>query len=313
MIDQPVLVAALDASDARASLLEQVQLLGDRLKGSSLWAAHALAPLDPVTRAYWNAWASMEDDLAEIEADRLRVAESLLTRQWKRLGGDKGIALRVGLGAPVETLLELGAQLGPTLLVLDAGGRGRGRLGGVAHALLAEVPWQVLLRRPGMSAGLPKRWIVGVDLSPASAGVLAWALRWADALGATVLPVAVVPSVDAIDHVGWYGQAGASDGPSQKQRKESDRRWTRILDTLQLPFGLQARLEDLLLPLEVRSGDPAAELLAASEAPEDWLVIGRVRDGSRAGAGIGRVAEELARESESPLLLVPPGALTVES
>lgn len=310
MIDEATLVAALDAEDTRRGQLRQLLALHEQLIGSRVFVVHAQPPLDPVTRAFWSAWASIDDDIAEIEAERMRLAAQRLRASLQDLGAGKAkIELKVELGEERATILELAKKIGPTLFVLDAGGAGRGRLGCTTQGLLPQLPWPTLIRRSQMPTAMPDRLVLALDLSADSSQLLTEALSWADALGAQVQPIIVIPRSREQDHVGWDSSRPRSS-PTKEERSFGSQRYKALLEQLDLDFGIRAKLDDILLPMKLLVGEPADTILAYGSEYNDWLVLGRAQRAS--GAELGRITERVARNAEVPLLVLPTNVVSAD-
>jgi nucleotide-binding universal stress UspA family protein len=80
------------------------------------------------------------------------------------------------------------------------------------------------------------------------------------------------------------------------------------------PAGVEARVREMLgedarnvdLEVEVRTGDPAEAIVAAS-ADVGLLVIGSRGRGARRGALLGSVSQKVAGQAACPVLILPPG------
>jgi nucleotide-binding universal stress UspA family protein len=80
------------------------------------------------------------------------------------------------------------------------------------------------------------------------------------------------------------------------------------------PAGVEARVREMLgedarnvdLEVDVRTGDPAEAIVAAS-ADVGLLVIGSRVRGARRGALLGSVSQKVAGQAACPVLILPPG------
>ncbi len=132
--------------------------------------------------------------------------------------------------------------------------------------------------------------VVGIDGSDPSRAALAWAVTYAEEVGATVRAVAVWQQPSAVGQAEWFPE------PEYERAAQS-----RLDDALAgLPDGPRDDVESL-----VARGDPGDVLLEhASDA--DTLVLGNSRRGGVAGALLGSVGLHCVHHATRPLVLVPP-------
>ena len=130
--------------------------------------------------------------------------------------------------------------------------------------------------------------LVGVDESESSRNALEHAVELAQAVGATLHVITVV---DSQPNPMQFGVTEVA---------ELDRTKAALVERL-----TQA-IERGDLTAEVRRGDPPDALLAfATEIDADLLLVGQSEAGRLEAAIGGRTTEQLAKESQIPLTIVP--------
>lgn len=171
MTPKRILVAA-DFSPAADLAVRRAVALARRYK-AELRLVHAVPPL----RSLEGLFPSRRKWKEEVSAR----AAAALKAQAKRLVTDKRIDVSTGLlsGRASAAIAGAVADFQPDLLVMGARGEGRlpstkSGLGGTATKLIrsTEVPL-LLVRRPEID--LPRKVLVALDLTPASASVARWA------------------------------------------------------------------------------------------------------------------------------------------
>jgi nucleotide-binding universal stress UspA family protein len=132
--------------------------------------------------------------------------------------------------------------------------------------------------------------VVGVDGLDASRAALAWAVRYADHVAATVRAVAVWRPPPPIAQPEWF---------TDEEYERDARRW---LDEAlaELPGGHE-HIEGLVV-----GGEPGDTLLEHARGAVA-LVLGSRRHGAVEGALVGSVALHCAHHARCPLVLVPKG------
>lgn len=131
--------------------------------------------------------------------------------------------------------------------------------------------------------------VVGIDGSDPSRAALAWAVGYAEQVGATVRAVAVWQQPSAIGQAEWFPE------PEYERAAQA---W--LDDALAgLPGGPHEDVEGL-----VARGDPGDTLLEHARGA-GALVLGNSRPGGVAGALLGSVGQHCVHHAECPLVLVP--------
>lgn len=309
MSDFSTVVAAIDDSDAAASVLRLAQSLAQADAGHRLFAAHGVRPFDPAFSAMLWPWACLGDDHDAIAAELVQNATRTLQKRHRDVFSTHPDALRVAWGRPVDAILEIAGRVGPDITVIGTTGHHRGApglVGSTTGELLRRSPSAVLVARR-LEQGAPiRRLAVAIDFGPFSRRLLETALKLTARLGARLTPIAVVPTLDVLDQAGLYRNQNVQPGAALKEAK---RLATQIVETLDLPFGVAARRNDLLDAFEFRTGDPAAEVAAAAAiAQAEIVVVARTRDAAEDGPRLGRVADALVRTAPMHVLVVPPTA-----
>jgi nucleotide-binding universal stress UspA family protein len=130
--------------------------------------------------------------------------------------------------------------------------------------------------------------LVGIDGSDPSRAALAWAVTYAEEVGATVRAVAVWQQPSAIGQAEWFPE------PEYERAAQA---W--LDETLTgLPDGAHDGVESL-----VARGDPGDTLLEHAR-DAGVLVLGNSRRGGVAGALLGSVGLHCAHHAACPLVLV---------
>lgn len=307
MPDFQTIVAAVDAAGPARDLLKFADVFATAVPGSTRFAVHAVEDITPELHPVLFPYACVGDDVEALRAELERHAFDRLCGQvsnaWKGLAARD--VVRVSCGAPADTLLATANTLGPDILLMAASNaevQQPGMLGSVTLRCLHRAVFPVLVVRQS-SGTAPRRIAVGMDLTANSRNLLERALRMAHPFGAQVLPVSVLPSVDALDHAEVLPR-GSSSIPG-KVKKEVERRMQQLLSQVDLPFAVESQTGELLLPPVFAQGDPAEELIAhAAAADADIILVGRGKPGAPV-ARLGRVAEHVARHASCHVLVVP--------
>lgn len=308
MPDFKTFVAAVDTTASAVDVLRLTDRLAQAIPGSPRFAVHAVAPLSPTWRRVLVPYACLGDDeealRAELEQAAGEAVRSEVSRLWRGVSGAE--AVRVATGPAAEAIVSLGSTLGADMLLLgasDAEVMQPGQLGSTAARCMQRTRVPLLLVRRG-DGSVPRRIVVGVDLTDESRILVEEALVFAHAVGARVLPVVVVPDGRVADHAGVLPQDGGS-GITARVRKEVERRLSQLLSQVDVPFAVSSRAEELMLAPVLAPGDPAETLVArAMEAEADLVVVGRSRPGG-AVSRVGRTAEYVARHWPGHVLVVP--------
>jgi nucleotide-binding universal stress UspA family protein len=247
------------------------------------------------------------DQMTAIEEDRTRVPLEELAQGLREAGHT--VRVEVAAGDPASSILDVAEERGATLIVMASRGRGAlGRLiyGSVADRVAREaaVPTMVIRaaqREPG-PVGIT-RLVVPLDGTPLAEGALAVAAGLSRRLGGTPLfLVRAVNPVDLLPAVGMAEVIPAEIYQETEEQIETDAR--SYLE--QTAAGLRA--EGLPVATRVLTGPPAVAIEAATRPGDVTVLVSHERSGVLRWL-MGSVAEQLAREDEAPVILVPPGNL----
>ncbi len=144
------------------------------------------------------------------------------------------------------------------------------------------------------SEGNTERIVVGVDGSPASAAAMAWAARYARAVGAAVRVV-----------LAWHYPAAAGQAPAgvapPSVTAEVERSRNELLDqAITAAFGDQP---DVPIEREIAYGHPAQVLIDESK-DADLLVVGNRGHGGFTGMMLGSVSTHCVTHAHCPVTVV---------
>jgi nucleotide-binding universal stress UspA family protein len=221
-------------------------------------------------------------------------------RQWLELEADFPLRCWIELGDPRQQIVARARDGRYAAMVLGTRGR-QGLLrmlaGSVTEAVLRQAPCPVmtvhaegrvaasgpsLAATSASAAGVPTSVLCAVDMSGMSDRVIAHADALRRSAGAALTIVHVTPLED--------GQVPRGEPPG----------W----EALRARFALDATVK-----LELRAGDPAAELVSALErTPHRVLVMGTHQRSGLDRLLLGSVAEDVIRVAERPVLVVPASA-----
>ncbi len=142
--------------------------------------------------------------------------------------------------------------------------------------------------------GNTERVVVGVDGSPASAAAMAWAARYARAVGAAVRVV-----------LAWHYPAAAGQEPvgvaPPSVTAEVEQSRNEILDkAIAAAFG---EPPDVAVERSIRHGHPAQVLIDESK-DADLLVVGNRGHGGFTGMMLGSVSTHCVTHAHCPVTVV---------
>jgi nucleotide-binding universal stress UspA family protein len=202
-----------------------------------------------------------------------------------------GVTPRCVLGEQpaARMLLTAAEEEDADLLVVGHRGRGRARrLGSVALHIAhrAMRPFAVV---PTTKAVVPKRFVVGLDGSPASARAAEWLTPVARALGADVVAACSPWPVPEV-----FGNF--AKGPWEEMERRLDDEWARPLRERLGPIGSTL----------VEARDPATGLVTlADEEPATTIVMGTRRLGGLRPLRLGGVTMGVLHHTHVPVVVVP--------
>jgi nucleotide-binding universal stress UspA family protein len=197
------------------------------------------------------------------------------------------------IGHAVDEIVDAAKTAAPGFIVMPTHGRTRYRellLGSITAGVLHDTESPVLTAAHAADlpnyAGIPRSIVCAVDLSPASAGVLAAAAQFAAGLGASLRVIHALPSfglAGGFANIEWEVQA-------QSRRKE---------------YAALAAEAFVAEPVEIVAGDTVNDAILSDldAVNADLLIIGR---GKTQGI-LGRLrtgAHDLIRRSPCPVLSI---------
>ena len=230
-------------------------------------------------------------DEASVSDLAQRKGEEILTKGARYAGsalGPEMVRPVLARGPAARVLCERGG----TAEMVVAGSRGHG---GVVGLRLGSVAWQVAMHGHGpvvvvrgqghVADHAPGPVVVGLDLSPASRAVAAFAFREAELHGVPLLAVCALA-----DAPGMLGGA-----------REMEADFSRAM----------ARVEkehpDVTVLRQVTQGSPRGALLAAA-AEAQLLVVGCRGRGGIHGMSLGSVAQAMLHHAPCPVAVIRPPA-----
>lgn len=263
---------------------------------AELILAHVIDP--PRVPGFLRGLVSRDDDVAAWETEeatsRLREIAAFLTATNART--------IVRTGRSFEELARIAAETGADLIAVGPHGdapRPWKMLGTTAERLArAAAPAVLVVANPRNEP--PRRILVAVDEAPITATVLDWTKGIADALGAEVTIVHVLPSA-AMSHA-LAAVAAAPDEAERAARVSIGMLDEAIwwLDTLaELGLG-QERAQSV-----VAHGKPGDVILeTAREIDADLIVLGRRASGTLIPALVGSTVSTVLHGAPVPVLVV---------
>jgi nucleotide-binding universal stress UspA family protein len=232
----------------------------------------------------------------EAEDEMVRFMEPVL---------DEGLALRglVREGRPPAEIEAAAGLLSADLVVMGTHGRsglGRFGLGSVTETTIHKLPCPVLTvcqeeGRTWDAPGLVERILCAVDLSPASAHTLEYALALADAYGARVTVLHVLPPEPPSES----GPERVGEGELTEQQAS-----VALRRCLSAAVWATGKVEERLL-----SGRPDREILRVAVAERADLIVMGSHEGHALGrAVLGWTSHCVVRRATCPVLVVRPTA-----
>jgi nucleotide-binding universal stress UspA family protein len=238
----------------------------------------------------------------ETVVETARVGADRRMRELSESLGAERIWMEIREGDPAEQIDAVATEYDADAVVVGPHGARPGiwdRPGGTAEKLVREARHAVVLAaNPADSA--PRRLLVPVDESPATATVLAWARLFAERpdVELTLLHIVSATMLNALLSAGAVISGVMAPIPDE------------VLTNAELDAGSwlqqlasEAGLDRPGVSTQVKAGDPAAEILAAAERFDaDMIVMGSSAHGLKA-ALLGSVAREVLRAAKRPVLV----------
>jgi len=145
-----------------------------------------------------------------------------------------------------------------------------------------------------------KRILVATDGSATAQAALAWAADLAIPLGAEVVAIAVIDIAKL--YPGALYLPVSEEQMRQRLDKELNDAWTQRMRDRGVPFRTL-----------LGEGNPAAVIVKTAAAEKaDLIVMGSRGHGGFTELVIGSVAHHVTHHARTPVVVVPPGAVTAE-
>jgi nucleotide-binding universal stress UspA family protein len=228
----------------------------------------------------------------ETAAQRLRVA-------------GQTVRTEVATGNPARRIVDIAAELRAEMIVMASHGRGAiGRLiyGSVADRVGRESPVPVMVVRTKQLAPGPvgiSRLVVPLDGSSRAESALPVATTISQRLGTPVSLVRVVDPADAMPPAVGVDEAIPFEiyDEAEKELEQEARRYLEMR-------AQKLREQGLPMTTSVLVGSPARSIEEATHVGDVLVLSSHERTGVMRWL-LGSLAEKLAREDESPVILVP--------
>ena len=282
---------------------------GDAAIGAATWVHEAFAPdarlifvhaLEPDRDRFLpqaTYATSLEVSLNEAAAERAREIGRLLTGRSTRV--------EVRSGRAHDVIREIAAKERADLIVVGPHGDQSSTspfLGTTADRLVRTTTVPVLIGGRRRADEFERRVVVGVDASPITPSVLAWAEHASDALNARVTAVyALKPAVNS--HTLAMARTGAGDegiSPAESRAMQGERDWLRRAGSL-------AGIDPARLDCDALFGEAAESIIeTAKRQNASLIIVGRRESIGRLPALLGRTLRHVLHEAECALLVVTP-------
>lgn len=237
------------------------------------------------------------------EVDSARAALDAAAERARVAGHD--VRTEVAVGDPGGQILATAASVGAGMIVMASHGRGAvGRLihGSVADRVAREASVPTMVVRAAIAAPGPvgiTRLVVPLDGSSLAEQSLPFAVGISRRLGTPLLLVRAVSPAELLPPAVGMGEAIPFE-LYEEAEKELEQEAETYLD------GVARRLRDQGLPVatEVLTGAAATAIEEATRLGDVVVLCSHERTGVMRWL-LGSVAETLAREDQSPVILVP--------
>lgn len=307
MFPTATVVAVLDTSAEADFVLASASALVANDVPSALHCVHVVETMPAAMQRYLFPYACLGDDHDAIVADLLEAGRHAFLQRFPKDSPLDERLLRVLYGRVSDVVLDELQRIGPNLVAVGASSSDHpeaGVIGKNAARLARRCTAPVLVvRRRGRPSY--RRFGVALDLGVDAPTLLADAMRFAHARGATVTPMHVVPTLAGVAHQTPIERA--SRGMDTHTKRELDRRFQQVLAALKLPFPVQTVATDLVEKPRLDEGDPGKAIVdMARDAELDLLIVYRCQASSGSGLRLGRVAEYVLRNASCDVLILPP-------
>src|SRR5829696_7410431 len=237
------------------------------------------------------------------DADAARAGLATAAQRLRVAG--QTVRTEVATGNPARRIVDIAAELRAEMIVMASHGRGAiGRLiyGSVADRVGRESPVPVMVVRTKQLAPGPvgiTRLVVPLDGSSRAESALPVATTISQRLGTPISLVRVVDPADAMPPAVGVDEAIPFEiyDEAEKELEQEARRYLEMM-------AQKLREQGLPMTTSVLVGSPASSIEEATHFGDVLVLSSHERTGVMRWL-LGSLAEKLAREDESPVILVP--------
>src|SRR5215211_1387751 len=237
------------------------------------------------------------------DADAARAGLATAAQRLRVAG--QTVRTEVATGNPARRIVDIAAELRVEMIVMASHGRGAiGRLiyGSVADRVGRESPVPVMVVRTKQLAPGPvgiTRLVVPLDGSSRAESALPVATTISQRLGTPISLVRVVDPADAMPPAVGVDEAIPFEiyDEAEKELEQEARRYLEMM-------AQKLREQGLPMTTSVLVGSPASSIEEATHFGDVLVLSSHERTGVMRWL-LGSLAEKLAREDESPVILVP--------
>ena len=237
------------------------------------------------------------------DADAARAGLETAAQRLRVVG--QTVRTEVATGNPARRIVDIAAELRAEMIVMASHGRGAiGRLiyGSVADRVGRESPVPVMVVRTKQLAPGPvgiTRLVVPLDGSSRAESALPVATTISQRLGTPISLVRVVDPADAMPPAVGVDEAIPFEiyDEAEKELEQEARRYLEMM-------AQKLREQGLPMTTSVLVGSPASSIEDATHFGDVLVLSSHERTGVMRWL-LGSLAEKLAREDESPVILVP--------
>lgn len=308
MFDIDYILTPVDFSrSSRAALALARSLKSDQAR---LEIVHVVRPWPRYMQDVLFPYAPLGEDAPQIEHELLEAARAALEK-FHHLDGKDGVEPVFMWGDEKSVLPEHTRSTAANLVVMGAFGEGGPRpdsLGSVSERMIRTAGAPVLLVRELDAHPTLSKVLVAVDLSEGSKRVLGTAIGVAQAAGADLEIIHVVPDPLA-DDPGQVLAQSIKYEPRKVLGRGRDRieaLFERLMRDLEPAFAEERQVAKLVRRRKIATGDPAAQIATyAVEIGADLVVVGARNPARAEVATLGRVASAVARRCPTHVMVVP--------
>ena len=294
------LLVPLDGSDEARTALPYAMALAT--PGTEIVLLTVIPAADAVTGADGGVLVPA-DQLSAIQGDDARTRLEIVAHGLRAAG--HAVRGEIAVGDPAARIVDVARELGVFMIVMASHGRGAvGRLlrGSVADRVGREATVPVLVVRAGETAPGPvgiTRLVVPLDGSPLAEGALAVATAISRRLGTPISLVRAVNPIELMPPAVGFGEVIPAEIYDETE-EELEKNAQDYLETI----ARGVRDQGLPVATRVLVGPPAGAIIAATHLGDVVVLASHERSGVTRWL-LGSVAEQLVREDESPVILVP--------